>query len=147
MRFSVRHLLLVTAIIAVVLAICCILIPQLKLNSVAIKNEFRHDITDIELTLSSMDNTWMKTWKVDSLAPGEVCVFEHDHNDTYALVHYKINGKLNRHEHGYIDLWRGEQWVFYIDAEGQLQSKYGYPKLTRSAGKQSDEIKDAENEF
>ena len=127
MRFTTAKKLLAATLVAIAIA-AMILVLRTFRNTVAIVNQTKGTISDVELTVTSLDQSWTKTWSVNEVAAGQQSSFRDDCNDASAILNYKIGGVSYEYREAYIDLWRGETWKFVVCDGGEVESGYYHPK-------------------
>ncbi len=93
-------------------------------NSTVVTNKSGSIVTDVTMTLSSINDDWNASRYVEALAPGESMKIRHAQNDTLVNLKFVIDGAAIVHEERYVDLWWGERWNLFINADGSVDSGY-----------------------
>jgi hypothetical protein len=58
------------------------------------------------------------------LAAGSSATFKHGLNDSRAHLTFQVKGSQHSFDAHFIDLWRGEGWVFEIQPDGTVKQGY-----------------------
>ena len=95
-------------------------------NQTIVRNCSGKEVHDLILVIRELHGDWNVERRLDTLEPGARLIVRHSKNDTRAELRYVFEGTLREHEEGYIDLWRGEGWLFDIQADGTVHSHSGY---------------------
>ena len=93
-------------------------------DSTVVTNNSGSLVTDVTLSLTSIDGRWKKSRSAKSLEPGESMIIRHAQNDTSVLLKYVMDGATMIHIESYVDLWWGEQWSLCIEEHGSIDSGY-----------------------
>ncbi len=97
-------------------------------NRAIVRNSSGVAVSSVVLILRDLDGGWSLQKTIPSLQPGENITVRHGKNDTSAELRYGIRGTSREHREAYIDLWRGEGWVFDVQSNGTVKSGYDYPR-------------------
>ncbi len=93
-------------------------------NRIIVRNSSAYPLSDVLLTVENLDSTWSRSRTATRLLPGESLVVRHGHNDTRATLKFEASGSTHEFTEPYIDLWRGETWVFDIRPDSSVNSRY-----------------------
>jgi len=92
-------------------------------NRAIIQNASGDELRDVRLVLSDFQGGVFLDEQMPRLAPGESIRFRHNRNDLRAELSYTLSGKEQKYEQPYIDLWRGEGYVFAVRPDGTVETR------------------------
>ena len=93
-------------------------------NRTILRNSSGADITDVRLSVQSLDGTETLSKKAERLGIGESLVLRHSFNDSTAKVSFCLEGKDHKYAGDYVDLWTGESWVLDVMRDGSIRAGY-----------------------
>ena len=96
-------------------------------NRFTIRNSAGAPLSNIRLVLNSTTGGTVIARDIPRLAPGEWVTFRHGLNDSSATIWFVLEGAPHTYRAWYVDLWRGEGWLFDIRPGGHVRSWYDYP--------------------
>jgi hypothetical protein len=122
-----RKVFLPTAVLMALAVIAVIFLPRfLWPNCATIRNASGQEVRDIRLVLHDLRGNAALTKEVTQLGPGESALLRHNRNDLRAEMQFVLAGDERRFEVSYIDLWRGEGYVFEILPDGSVRTGYDH---------------------
>jgi hypothetical protein len=124
MSRAVRAILGLSAAAAVAGAITIFTIGSLWPNKVVIRNNGSAHLQNVRIVLRHLDGRLVLCESAPTLAPGEAISFWHSANDLRPDLRFSLAGQVHSYQEPYIDLWRGERWMYTIDSNGGISSGY-----------------------
>jgi hypothetical protein len=96
-------------------------------NRFVVRNASGINVDSIHLSIRFTDGRVGLENAIPDLAAGSSVTFPHDFNDSMVHITFQFKGAKQRFVSDYIDLWRGEGWVFEIQPDGSVKQCYDYP--------------------
>ena len=93
-------------------------------NRTILRNSSGAEITNVSLSVHSLDGAVTVSREVKRIGPDESLVLRHGLNDPRVKVSFRLRGKGHEYAENYVDLWTGEGWVLDVFPDGSIHSGY-----------------------
>ena len=121
-RYSLRTMLLVTALAVIVLGYLAY--RAAHPNRIVVRNSSGVVIQEVHVELHDVNGDSRTVAHYATLEPDAAVVLRHSMNDLEGKLRFVLAGAAHEHNEAYIDLWTGEGWLFDIQTDGVVKSGY-----------------------